>query len=49
MEQTKMYQIHVMSQAQALYLCCLISLEEGETAEHLFLSQAMSDMAEILL
>lgn len=28
MEQTKIYQTHVMSQAQTLYLCCLISLEE---------------------
>lgn len=35
-----------MGQAQAVYLCYLILLEEGETT---FLSQAVSDMANILL
>lgn len=36
----------IMGQAQAVYLCYLILLEEGETT---FLSQAVSDMANILL
>lgn len=40
-----------MGQAQALFLCYLILLEEGENAERFWaiLSQAMSDMAKILL